>query len=87
MSENLKAMMASADALLNQDRYAEAAGIYALLAVCFPEQPDLHHVYALVLVQLNQWRAALGEIDHAIALDPVRAAFHRSRGAGRSRRD
>jgi len=80
MSEELNAIMTSADAFLSQGRYAEAADIYAHLSRRFPLQPDLHHVHALVLLQLAQCREALRQVDRAIALNPSQPAFHRSRG-------
>jgi hypothetical protein len=46
----INALTESAESFLAQGRWAEAADIYARLASLYPQQPDIHHVHALVLI-------------------------------------
>jgi tetratricopeptide (TPR) repeat protein len=80
VSVEFKSLVATADHFVSQSRWREAADAYARLAVSCPQQPDIHHVHGLVLMEDRRWVAAVEAIDRAICLAPHNAAYYRSRG-------
>lgn len=72
---DFKTLISTAQTHVDQQQWQEAVQVYQQLVDTWPEQPDLHHLHAMVLYELKRYSDALTAVEKALAIGPVKTAY------------